>query len=416
MREIMPGAREQLEIIRSGTDEIVPEDELLKKLERSVAEGRPLRIKQGFDPTAPDIHLGHAVGLRKLRQFQDLGHTIVLIVGDYTGMVGDPSDRSATRPRLTHEQVARNAETYLDQFFRILDRQRTEVRRNGEWFQPMSFEAVMDLASRFTIARVLERDDFAKRFREQKPISLHELFYPIMQGYDSVQIRSDVEIGATEQKFNLLVGRQLQQEFGQEPQVILTLPILVGVDGKSRMSKSLGNYIGITEAPATIFGKLMSIPDAVVLHYYTLTTPLSPADLKKVVVRLQSGGSAPRDVKAELAEMVVSMYHGPESGRSARAEFDRVFREGGLPDEIPEVRVPAAPQGIWIVQLLAETSLVPSRGEARRMVRQGAVSVDGEVITTEEAVVPLEAGTSRLLRVGKRRFLRIVPDGGNRGA
>jgi len=403
----MVGAREQLEIIRSGTSEIIPEDELARKLDRSVQTGKPLRVKQGFDPTAPDIHLGHAVGLRKLRQFQDLGHTIVLIVGDYTGMVGDPSARSATRPRLTHDQVMEHARTYLDQFFRILDRDRTEVRRNGEWFSAMSFEAVMDLAARFTVARVLERDDFEKRFSEKKPISLHELFYPIMQGYDSVQIQSDVEIGATEQKFNLLVGRQLQTEFGQEPQIILTLPVLVGTDGTNRMSKSLGNYVGITEAPGMMFGKVMSIPDSLILHYYTLTTNLSPAELRSIEERLKGPGSNPRDLKADLAETIVGLYHGSQEARSAREEFDRIFRDGGVPDQVPELRLAAPADGLWVVQLLAEAGLVPSRGEARRMVRQGAVSVDGVNVSEEDARILLSPHEARLVRVGRRRFARV---------
>ena len=402
----MRNAKEQLETIRSGTEEILPGGALLERLREREREGRPLRVKQGFDPTAPDIHLGHAVGLRKLRQFQDLGHMIVLIVGDYTGMVGDPTDRSATRPRLTYEQVMANAQTYLDQFFRILDKDLTEVRRNGEWFQPMTFEAVMDLAARFTIARMLERDDFQKRFRERKPISLHELFYPIMQGYDSVVIRSDLEIGATEQKFNLLVGRQLHEEWGQKPQVILTLPILVGIDGVNRMSKSLGNYVGISEAPKTMFGKIMSIPDSLILHYYTLAAGLSPGELKEIEKRLTAGGSAPRDVKAELAERIVTLYHDRSAARSARDEFDRVFREGGLPDEIPEIRLAAPPEGLWIVQLLADAGLVASRGEARRMLRQGAVTVDGAPVVSEEALVPLSDAEARVIRVGKRRFLR----------
>lgn len=404
----MLNAREQLEIIRSGTEEILPEDEFQRKLERAVADGRPLRIKQGFDPTAPDIHLGHAVGLRKLRTFQDLGHTIVLIVGDYTGLVGDPSGRSATRPRLTPDEVEANARTYLDQFFRILDPARTEVRRNGEWFSVMPFAAVMDLAARFTVARMLERDDFEKRFREQRPISIHEMFYPIMQGYDSVMVHSDVEIGATEQKFNLLVGRQLQQEFGQEPQVVLTLPILIGTDGVNRMSKSLGNYVGISEPPAEMFGKLMSIPDTLIMHYCVLAAALPPAELKSVEERLRAGGASPRHVKADLAENVVRQYHGAEAAAAARREFDRVFRDGGLPDEIPEIRLPGPAEGLWIVQLLADAGLVSSRNEARRLIRQGAVTIDGEGIASEEATVTLDAAKARLVRVGRRRFARIL--------
>lgn len=400
--------REQLDIIRSGTEEILPEAELLKKLERSAATGQPLRVKQGFDPTAPDIHLGHAVGLRKLRQFQELGHTIVLIVGDYTALVGDPSGRSATRPRLTHEQVDANARTYLEQFFRILDPERTEVVRNGDWFSKMNFEEVMELGSRFTVARLLERDDFQKRYREGRPISLHELFYPLMQGYDSVVIRADVEIGATEQKFNLLVGRHLQTEAGQEPQVVLTLPILVGTDGTNRMSKSLGNYIGVSEPPTQMFGKIMSVPDARLLHYYELTTPLEPAELAALRSRLAEGGVNPRQLKAELGELLVGMYHGPAAGAAARAEFDRVFRDGGLPDDVPEIRLalPAGP--VWIIELIAEAGLAPTRSEARRLVKQKAVTVDDVPVDDEQARIDLEADRGRLIRVGRRRFARVL--------
>lgn len=403
----MKSALEQLEILRSGTEEILPEKELLQKLERSVKSGKPLRVKQGFDPTAPDIHLGHAVGLRKLRQFQELGHTIVLIVGNYTALVGDPSGRSATRPRLTHAAIESNAATYLEQFFRVLDPSGVEVVRNGDWFAPMNFEQVMELAAAFTIARLLERDDFQKRFREQRPISLHELFYPIMQGHDSVVVRSDVEIGATEQKFNLLVGRQLQVEAGQEPQVIMTLPILVGLDGVNRMSKSLGNYVGISEAPAQMFGKLMSIPDDRLIHYFELATPLSPGEIAGIRQQLESRTTHPRALKADLAEIVVTLYHDKEKARGARAEFDRVFRDGGLPDAVPEVRLDAPDGRMWVVQLLADAGLAPTRTEARRLIRQNAVTMDGQPVVSEEAQISLETGSGRLLRVGKRRFALV---------
>jgi tyrosyl-tRNA synthetase len=404
--------REQLDILKSGTEEILPEAELLAKLERSVRTGTPLRVKQGFDPTAPDIHLGHAVGLRKLRQFQELGHTVVLIVGDYTALVGDPSGRSATRPRLTRDQVEANAKTYLEQFFRILDPGTTEVVRNGDWFSKMNFEEVMELASRFTIARLLERDDFQKRYREQRPISLHELFYPLMQGYDSVVVRADVEIGATEQTFNLLVGRHLQTEAGQEPQVILTLPILVGTDGTNRMSKSLGNYIGVSEAPTQMFGKVMSIPDDRLLHYYELTTPLGPSELERVRTRLADRAGSPRELKAELGERIVATYHGVEAGAAARAEFDRVFRDGGLPDDVPEVRLDLAAGPAWIIDVIAGAGLAPTRSEARRLVKQKAVTVDDALIDDEQARIEVGGPPGRLLRVGKRRFARILASNG----
>lgn len=404
----MMSPEEQLKIIRSGAEEIIPEAELLKKLEKSARTGQPLRVKQGFDPTAPDIHLGHAVGLRKLRQFQDLGHTVVLIVGDYTAMVGDPTDRSSTRPRLTHEQVEDNARTYLEQFFRILDRERTEVRRNGDWFAAMPFDKVMDLAARFTVARMLERDDFSRRFKEQRPISLHEMFYPIMQGYDSVEIRSDVELGATEQKFNLLVGRQLQQDFGQEPQVILTLPILVGLDGVNRMSKSLGNYVGITDPPSMMFGKLMSLPDDRMLDYFTLASDATIGELEAIRGRLAAKGENPRNLKIELAERITGLYHDAAAARAAHEEFDRVFRQGGAPDEVPELNYPFSPDGAWIIELITDAQMAPSRSEARRLVRGGAVTLDGETIKDEEHRVPPPGTTGYLLKVGKRRFARIL--------
>ncbi|HDN59533.1 MAG TPA: tyrosine--tRNA ligase, partial [Candidatus Marinimicrobia bacterium] len=299
-----PPIEKQLEVIKSGVEELISEEELIKKLERCEKTGKPLRVKQGFDPTAPDIHLGHTVGLRKLKQFQDLGHTVVLIIGDYTGMVGDPSGKSETRPRLTYEQVMENAKTYEKQFFKILDRDRTEVRYNGEWFSKMSFSDVMDLAAKFTVARLLERDDFSNRYKEGKPISLHEFFYPLMQGFDSVAIQADVEIGATEQKFNLVAARQIQREYGQEPQVILTLPVLEGIDGTQRMSKTLGNYVGIDEPPDEMFGKVMSIPDELILKYFTLVTDYSVEQLKDLKKRLDDPAVNPMEIKKELARAI----------------------------------------------------------------------------------------------------------------
>ncbi|HFB68539.1 MAG TPA: tyrosine--tRNA ligase, partial [Calditrichae bacterium] len=308
MKRNFPPLKEQLEIISRGTVDLLPMDELKMKLERSIKTGKPLRIKQGFDPTAPDIHLGHTVGLRKLKQFQDLGHQVVIIIGDYTGMVGDPSEKNSTRPRLTHEQVMENAKTYEKQFFKILDREKTEVRYNGEWFSRMTFAEVMDLASKFTVARMLERDDFAKRFANNQPISIHELFYPLMQGYDSVMVRADVEIGATEQKFNLVTGRDIQREYGQEPQVVLTLPVLVGIDGVNRMSKSLGNYIGIDEPPEEMYGKTMRIPDELIYQYFELVTDVSLQELQEIKQQLESGSVNPRDLKKRLAFTIVRMY------------------------------------------------------------------------------------------------------------
>jgi tyrosyl-tRNA synthetase len=398
---------EQLNIIKKGTEEIIPEDEMLAKLERAVRENRPLRVKQGFDPTAPDVHLGHTIGLRKLRQFQELGHQVILIVGDYTGMVGDPSGLSETRPQLSHEEVMRNAKTYQEQFFKVVDKEKTEVRFNGEWFSKMSFMDVMRLASKVTVARLLERDDFAKRYASGLPISLHELYYPVMQAYDSVAIKADVEIGATEQKFNLLMGRQLQQIHGQEPQIAITLPVLEGIDGVQRMSKSLGNYVGVSEKPAEIFGKIMSIPDPLVIRYFELLTPVPPSEIEEKSRAIISGAIHPRDLKSELAETIVSIYHGKALAATAREEFDRVFRDKGVPDDVPSFEI-AAPGGkLWIVNLLREARLVGSGSEGRRLVRQGAVEIDGVPVTDEEVEIGLEEGKEILIRVGKRRFARV---------
>lgn len=397
---------EQLERIRLGTEEIIPEEQLRRKLVEATSKGRPLRVKMGFDPSAPDIHLGHAVGLRKLRTFQELGHLVVLIVGDYTGMVGDPTGRSETRPRLTHDQVRANAETYLDQFFRVLDRDRAEVHHNGDWFAKMSFQEVMGLAARFTVARMLERDDFEKRYRSGEPISIHEFFYPIMQGYDSVAVRSDVELGGKEQKFNLLMGRTLQEMHGQEPQVIITTPILEGLDGVQRMSKSLGNYIGISEPPREMFGKVMSIPDTMIARYFELATDVSPGELRELRDRLSDAAANPRDLKADLAGRIVRLYHGAGDAKAAAEEFDRMFRRGEAPAEMPEWSIAAAPPGLWIVRALAEAGLVSSNSEARRQIKQRSVRVDGDRVENEDAVLPVREAPYQV-QVGKRHWARI---------
>jgi tyrosyl-tRNA synthetase len=404
--------RRQLEIIESGTEEILPADALAGKIERSLAEGEPLRVKMGFDPSAPDIHLGHAVGLRKLRVFQDLGHLVVLIVGDYTGMVGDPTGRNETRPRLTLEQVQENARTYLDQLFKILDPDRTEVRWNGEWFSRMSFTEIMALAARVTVARMLERDDFKKRYGEGRPISIHEFFYPLMQGYDSVVVKADVELGGTEQKFNLLLGRSLQEDEGLEPQVIITVPILEGLDGVQRMSKSLGNYVGIDEAPREMFGKIMSIPDALIQRYYTLATDALPEELRRIGERLAEEGTNPRDVKVELALRIVSMYHSPEEAARAEAEFVRVFSSKGVPDDMPTFVLQAGEEGLSLVKVLGKegAGLVASNGEARRRIREGAVRVDGEKVRDELSLLGVRSEPYRV-QVGKRVWARISVEG-----
>jgi tyrosyl-tRNA synthetase len=400
------GVREQLAAIQAGTAEIIPEEDLVRKLERSAAAGKPLRVKMGFDPSAPDIHLGHAVGMRKLRLFQELGHQVVLIVGDYTGMVGDPSGQNETRPRLTLDQVQENARTYMEQFFKIVRRDRAEVRWNGEWFSRMTFMEIMALASRITVARMLERDDFEKRYKEGRPISVHEFFYPLMQGYDSVAVEADVEMGGTDQKFNLLMGRDIQQFHGQEPQVILTVPILAGLDGVERMSKSKGNYIGIDEAPREMFGKVMSLPDACILHYFELATDASPHELAAVRDRLDAPDTNPRDVKVELGKRLVGMYHSRAEAEEAAREFFRIFSEGGVPDSMPEVRLAAGNGGAAIVLALCDAGLVKSRSDARRMIRQGAVRVDGGRIEDENHVLAVRDEAYQV-QVGKRSWARI---------
>ncbi|MBN2226708.1 MAG: tyrosine--tRNA ligase [candidate division Zixibacteria bacterium] len=396
----------QWQIISRGAVELLPEGEFAERLKESIKKSKPLRVKQGFDPTAPDIHLGHTVGIRKLRQFQDLGHKIVLIVGDYTALVGDPSGRSATRPQLSYDQIMTNAETYQKQFFKILDKSKTEVHFNGEWFAKMSFQEVLQLAARFTVARILERDDFDKRFKAGNPISIHELIYPLMQAYDSVAITADVEIGATEQKFNLLTGREIQQDYNVRPQVVLTLPILVGVDGHQRMSKSIGNYIGIDEPPGEIFGKVMSIPDSLIYSYYELATDISSKQLAGIKAKLDDASVNPMEIKKELAGELVRMYYDGDVAERAQKEFTRVFSDGKMPDEMPEFDCKAYGEQVWIVQLLTDSRLVASRGEARRLIRGGGVTIDGEKYADENGTVRLKNGM--LVKVGKRRFLKLV--------
>ena len=398
-----PPLNEQMDLIKRGIVELLPEEEMVKKIERSIKENKPLVIKQGFDPTAPDIHLGHTVGIRKLKHFQDLGHQVVVIIGDYTAMVGDPSEKNSTRPRLSHEQVMEHAKTYQEQFFKILDPQKTIVRFNGEWFSKMNFAEIMELASKFTVARMLERDDFARRFSNQQPISIHEFFYPLMQGYDSVMIRADVEIGATEQKFNLVIGRDIQREYGQEPQVILTLPVLEGLDGKQRMSKSIGNYIGIDEDPREMYGKTMSIPDELIYRYFELVTDVDRAALEKIQAQLKDPKTNPRDLKMQLAYTLVRMYHGQEAADYAAAEFRKVFVKKDIPDDIPEMTLKESQ--MRIDDLLLTTKTASSKSEARRLITGGGVSIDGQKITDPFFNVTLKNG--QILKVGKRKFVKI---------
>lgn len=409
----------QWKIVSRGTVELLPENEFREKIRNSIRQHTPLRIKQGFDPTSADIHLGHTVGIRKLKQFQDLGHQIVLIVGDYTAMVGDPSGRSATRPQLSYDEIMKNAETYEVQFFRILDRSKTEVRFNGEWFRKMAFLDVMSLASQYTVARLLERDDFTKRFKAGVPISVHELMYPLMQAYDSVAIKADVELGGTEQKFNLLVGRVMQEAYGVTPQCVLTLPILTGLDGVNKMSKSLGNYIGIEESPKEIFGKVMSIPDNLIVEYFELATDLPNEDLAAIREELAGGRSNPMLLKKLLGETLVDMYHTPGSGAAAREEFERIFSQKQLPDEIEECSLQQIKSnGLLsatplLVQLMTAAKLTKSNGEGRRLIEGGGVYLGESRVTDPNYEVDLAtvlgAAGYLILKVGKRRFLKLVP-------
>ena len=398
-------AREALKISLRGCDELLIEEEWLRKLARSEQTGVALRIKLGLDPTAPDLHLGHTVVLNKMRQLQDLGHTVIFLIGDFTAMIGDPSGRNSTRPALTREQIEANARTYFEQASLVLDAQRTEIRYNSEWSDPLGARGMIQLASRYTLARMLERDDFTKRFKGGLPISVHELLYPLMQGYDSVALRSDIELGGTDQKFNLLVGRELQREYGQEPQCILTMPLLEGLDGVEKMSKSKANYVGITDAPGEMFGKLMSISDTLMWKYYTLLSfrPMPEIDALRQACE---GGRNPRDAKVMLAQEIVARFHSSALAQRALADFEARFRDGAVPDDLPEVTVAGAP--IAIAQLLKQAQLVPSTSEAMRNIEQGGVRVDGERVS--DKAIKLAAGTY-VIQVGKRRFARVTVSG-----
>jgi len=401
---------EQLSILSRGTAEIISIEELRSALERAQKENRPLRVKLGTDPSAPDIHLGHTVVYRKLKQFQDLGHEVYFLIGDFTGRIGDPTGKSTTRKPLTREEVEANAKTFAQQVYKILDPDKTKIVFNSTWLSPLTFEDVIKLASKYTVARMLERDDFAKRYQENKPISIHEFFYPLMQGYDSVALRADVELGGTDQKFNLLVGRELQREFGQTPQIALMMPLLVGTDGVQKMSKSLGNYIGIDEKPEEMYGKVMSIPDELMLNYYELVTEVPIDEIKSIFAGLEAGKLHPRDVKRRLAREIVGLYHGQEAAKAAEETFDLVFRRGDIPENIPVFQVPLeeldGPAQIWVVKLLVLAGLVSSSSEARRMIKQGAVKLDGIRIDDESAQVELDS--ERVIQVGKRKFAQVI--------
>jgi len=396
----MASIAESMELIRRGADEILLEESLVKKLQKGV----PLRVKAGFDPTAPDLHLGHTVLINKLRQFQELGHEVQFLIGDFTAMIGDPTGKSATRPPLTRDEILENAKTYEHQVFKILDPEKTTVLFNSSWMGGMSAADMIQLAAKHTVARMLERDDFNKRYKGGQSISIHEFLYPLVQGYDSVAMRADVELGGTDQKFNLLVGRQLQETYGQEPQVALTMPILEGLDGVQKMSKSLGNYIGITDAPDDMFGKLMSISDELMWRYFELLS-FRPMSEIEALQRQVAEGANPRDVKVQLAEELVGRFHDPAAATRAHENFVARFRKGAMPDDMPEKELPAG-DGMQIANLLKEAGLVASTSEALRMLKQGAVKINGEKV--EDRELTFKAGESNIYQVGKRRFARVT--------
>ncbi len=396
---------EQLAFLRKGTVEIIREDDLRAKLEKSARTGRPLRVKLGADPTAPDIHLGHTVVLQKLRAFQELGHTVIFLIGDFTALIGDPSGRSTTRPQLTRAEIDANAETYRQQIFKLLDPAKTEIRFNSEWSNGLGSAGFVRLAAHVTVKQILERDDFQKRLDEERPIALHELLYPLVQAYDSVALEADVELGGTDQKFNLLMARNLQREYQQEPQVCVIMPLLEGTDGVQKMSKSLGNYIGINEPPGEIFGKVMSISDALMWRYYELLTDLRVEEIKDIRAQAESGARNPRDVKVELAKRIITDFYSASEAQAAEDEFNRVFKRKEAPEEIEEHALAAGTYKL--PRFLVEIGLAPSMAEARRLIEQGGIRLDGERRTRIDDELTLQAEQQLLVQVGKRRFLRV---------
>ena len=403
----MLSAEEQLHIISSGVDDIVPETDLLKKLKR----GTPLNIKLGVDPTAPDIHIGHAVPLRKLRQFQDLGHKVTLIIGDGTALIGDPSGRNSTRPQLTREQIAENAQTYVDQAFKILDKEKTELVHNADWILDLKMEGMLKLLSNFTVARILERDDFSNRYKSNQPISLHEFIYPVMQAYDSVVIKADVELGGRDQLFNLLAGRELMEKMGMEPQVALTLPLLEGTDGVQKMSKSYGNYIGLTDEPADMFGKVMSIPDELMIKYFRLASTMPVDEVDKIEAGLKNDELHPNKVKRQLAANIVTAYYDEAAAVAAEEQFDLVFKKHEIPDDIPEYAADLTPNDegkVYFAKLLADAGMASGTGEARRLIDGGGVKINGEAVAAKAYNVEPEKLAGATIQVGKRKFVKLV--------
>jgi tyrosyl-tRNA synthetase len=430
MTQTFPPVDEQLAYLKKGVAEIIREDELKARLEKSLKTGKPLRAKLGLDPTAPDIHLGHTVVIRKLKHFQDMGHTAVFLIGDFTALVGDPTGQSETRPPLTREQVKANAKTYLNQVFKILDPKKTEVRYNSEWLDKLSSYDIVRLCAKYRVARMLEHEDFRSRLAKNLPISMHELLYPLLMAYDSVALQADVELGATEQKFNLLMGREIQREYGQESQVCITMPILVGLDGQRKMSKSLGNYVGITEAPAEMFGKLMSMPDELMWSYWDLVTDRTPAWIQEIRNLLEDGNTHPMDLKMRLAQEIIANFHGKDAAREAAQSFQRIFRNREAPEEIPAIRLKRVPEGMLVTfpekdgvaeqmtlplktlsekwsKLLTSLEEVSSASEAERVIKQGGFEVNAAPVNDPAAKVNLEQPGSYRIRFGKKKFLQI---------
>jgi tyrosyl-tRNA synthetase len=400
-----PPVKEQMDAILQGTEEVITEEDLERKLEKSFREGVPLKVKQGFDPTSPDIHLGHTISIEKLRTFQEMGHEVVFLVGDFTAMIGDPSEQDVTRPRLSKEEIEANAATYKEQAFKILDPKKSKLEFNNSWLSKLNFEEVIKIASHYTVARMLERDDFSNRYADNRPISIHEFLYPLAQAYDSVAIRADVEIGGTDQKFNLLLGRTIQKEFGQDPQALVLLPLLVGTDGERKMSKSLGNYIGITDLPQDMYGKVMSIPDELIAPYYRFVTDITEDELKTIEKDIAGGKVNPRDLKRRLASLIVVKFHSEEDAREAEKAFDRIFVEKDLPEDIPEKTVTIDGEVVWLPGLIRELGLLQTGGEGKRLIQQGGVYIDGKRAEDENFKIP--ESREIVMKVGKRKFIRI---------
>ncbi|MEE8377969.1 MAG: tyrosine--tRNA ligase [Candidatus Aminicenantaceae bacterium] len=402
----MKSVEEQFEYLKKGCVEIIREDELKAKLSRSIKENKPLRVKTGFDPTAPDIHIGHTVLIRKMKHFQDMGHDVIFLIGDFTGLIGDPSGQSVTRPPMTREQIKKNAETYKTQIFKILDPEKTIIDFNSRWLGKLTSFEIINLMAKYTVARILERDDFSKRLKNGKPISSHELLYPLMQAYDSVALKGDVELGGTDQKFNLLVGRDIQREYNQEPQIVMTMPLLEGLDGVEKMSKSLNNYIGITEPPNEIFGKVMSISDPLMFRYYELLTDVPASRVNQWQKDIQNNTINPRDLKARLAKMIVRDFWSEDDAEKAAQEFDRIFKQKKQPENMQKIELKSSVMPL--IDLLIEQNILPSRGEAKRLIRQGGLYLDGQRVEDIGQILNFVSKDQIILKVGKRKYFKLI--------